>query len=183
MFGVESLLSSDQSKRAVLNILRVYVDKREQDVTRAFEICDDLVYNTDLRQELIDFISYKRHQATNHKLSTLDNLNRTSFCQPLRNSIIAADVNSGGISSGLRKAKSSSSLNSFVSHINRQKKQRSEFQSAAQLSDSHQSESLTKSNRFSYGDNFSLPEIDCLVARYFSARFTFTPVSTVLELF
>ena len=51
----------------VLTILNTYIDRRQRDQERTYELVDTILYNKGLRQELIDFISYRRNMVDNLK--------------------------------------------------------------------------------------------------------------------
>ena len=100
--------------------MKTYIDRRQRDQERTYELVDTILYNKGLRQELIDFISYRRNMVDNLKQSRIDD-NRSSFClvSQRRELSIVGDSASSFTSSVPRSAsqlspnKSSTSLNSF----------------------------------------------------------------------
>ena len=113
----------------VLTIIKIYIDRRQRDQERTYELVDTILYNEGLRQELIDFISYRRNMVDNLKQSRIDD-NRSSFClvSQKRELSIVGDNGSSFTSSVPRSAsqlspnKSSTSLNSFRNQINKKTK-------------------------------------------------------------
>lgn len=176
MFGIESLLLIEGAKLPTLQILKVYLDKREYALDRAFQVVDILITNQALRQEVIDFISYRSSQNFSTDLRQSQNL-RSSFqlARPSNN------LSSQSSQKNLKQIKSTSSMSNFINSI--QKNLKREHKSGSDLgddlTDNITSEISTKSGILDFSiDNPSVDQI--LQQKCFDAQFT--KVTTALDL-
>lgn len=205
LFGFEELMKVDQCKKVALTILKAYIDKRERDLERTYELVDTILYNESLRQELIDFISYRRNMVDNLKQSRIDD-NRSSFCLVSQSQLsIVGDQSESAPSSVARSAsqlsgnKSSTSLNSFRNQINKKTKKlpsnTSDVSDNSQKSDNanfqldvsgrfpgtvQRVEPIT--NQLAKSAEYSLSELDTLINKFFGIRTTFTDIPSTHDL-
>ena len=186
--------------------MKTYIDRRQRDQERTYELVDTILYNKGLRQELIDFISYRRNMVDNLKQSRIDD-NRSSFClvSQRRELSIVGDSASSFTSSVPRSAsqlspnKSSTSLNSFRNQIN--KKAKKTHSNTSDVSDNSQKSDnanfqLDVSSRFpglaqrvepwtnqlAKSAEYSLSELDTLINKFFGIRSTFIEIPSSHDL-
>lgn len=59
LFGFQDLMQIQSAKKAILDITKAYVDKKEmQSFDAVVEVVESIYLKSDLRQEILDFIVF-----------------------------------------------------------------------------------------------------------------------------